>query len=185
MKKYFNNVIAMLLLIAITVSSLSACASKTAASQTAPEKKTNSTYPQAEIPVPYIDLRDYTQKPDLEKLFEGYTEDYAYTFREAKFTDHGFSGDSYSLPLRQAMSLNNGDVLIRFTDESWKILQNTTVDVAVDIMIVIQSTKRYLRTKAGAHVSTLIENSSFSISTDRNEDGLEIASEWSIYLGRK
>ena len=184
MKKYFNNVI-VILLIAIAMSSLSACASKSAASQTAPEGAIAVASPEGDVSFPDIDLRDYTQKPDLEKLFEGYTEDYAYTFREAKFTDHGFSGDSYSLPLRQAMSLNNGDVLILFTDESWKILQNTTVDVAVDILIVIQSTKRYLRTKAGAHVSTLIENSSFSISTDRNEDGLEIASEWSIYLGRK
>ncbi len=185
MKKYFNNVI-VTLLIAITVSSLSACASKTAASQTAPEKQTKATtYPQAEIPVPYIDLRDYSQKPDLEKLFEGYAEDYAYTFREAKFTDHGFSGDAYSLPLRQAMSLNNGDVLIRFTDESWEILQNTNVDVAVDILIVIQSTKRYLEKKIGATVTDQIENSLFTISTDRSEDNLEYPVTWDLILGRK
>ena len=185
MKKYFNNVVS-LLLIAITMSSLSACASKTAASQTAPDKQTSSvTTPQAEMPVPDIDLRDYTQKPNLEKLFEGYTENYAYAFREARFTDNGFSGDSYSLPLRQVMTLNGGDVQIWFTDESWEILQNTTVDVNVDIVIVVQSTKSYLQKKAGAAVTNQTENSLFSIVTDRSEDNLEIPAKWYIFLGRK
>ena len=184
MKKYFNNVI-VTLLIAITVSSLSACASKTAASQTAPEKQTKATtYPQAEIPVPYI--RDYSQKSNLKKLFEGYTEDYAYAFREARRTYGGGGLMFYGLPLRQAMSLNDGDILILFDDEDWKAMQETEVDIYVDILIIVKSSKRYINGEIKAEVSDQKEKSFFSfINIINAKNDLEEAYGLDLLLGRK
>lgn len=185
MKKYFNNVI-VTLLIAITVSSLSACASKTAASQTAPEKQTSSvTTPQAEIPVPFIHLRDYSQKSNLKKLFEGYTEDYAYAFREARRTYGGGGLMFYTLPLRQSMSLNDGDILIRFDDEDWKAMQETKVNISVDILILVQSSKRYVNNQITARVNDQEEKSYFSIANFIETTGTEEADSYSLYLGRK
>ena len=186
MKKYFNNVIAMLLLIAITVSSLSACASKTAASQTAPDKQTSSvTTPQAEIPVPYIDLRDYTRKYNLEKLFEGYTEDYTYAFREARGFDGGGGYTFYELPLRQTMSLNNGDVLILFADDSWKAMQETQFKIDIEILIIVQSKKRYFQGALEADINDRTDKSYFYFSVVKYGEEPECATGYDVLLGRK
>ena len=176
-----------MLLIAIAISSLSACASKTAASQTAPDKQTSSvTTPQAEIPVPCIDLRDYSQKPSVKMLFEGYTEDYAYAFREAKRYDGGEGLMFYGLPLRQAMSLNDGDILILFEDEDWKAMQETKVDIYVDILIVVKSSKRYFNREIKAEVSDQKEKSFFSFVNIINaKNDLEEAYGLDLLLGRK
>ena len=181
MKKYFKNVIS-ILLIAITVSSLSACASKTAASQTAPEGAIAVASPEGDVSFPDIDLRDYSQKSNLENLFEDYTEDYDYVFREAKKNDRDKSFIYYTLPLRQSMSLNGGDVLILFQDEDWKAMQETKVDISVDILIIVQSSKRYVNKKIKACVTDQQEKSYFIFSISRKTTEVD---GWNLWLGRK
>ena len=91
----------------------------------------------------------------------------------------------YTLPLRQSMSLNGGDVLILFQDEDWKAMQETKVDISVDILILVQSSKRYVNNRIKARVNDQEEKSYFSFANFIETTGTEEADSYSLWLGRK